>query len=136
MRKIVTVICATGIMYTAMCGAEQIQFNFETADLQGWSIREGSFGQLISARDTEYHTGRPFAKEGRYVLSTLDSEKSPDDRFQGVVESPTVRLDADTITFLICGGKSESVRFSLCTRQGEEILVAHGENDQRLRSVA
>lgn len=136
MRKIVTVICATGIMCTAMCGAEQIQFNFETADLQGWSIREGSFGQLISAHDTEYHTGRPFAKEGRYVLSTLDSEKSPDDRFQGVVESPTVRLDTDTITFLICGGKSEAVRFSLCTRQGEEILVAHGENDQRLRSVA
>lgn len=135
MKKIVMGLCTACVMCSAVCRAEHIQFNFETADLQGWSIVEGAFGQIISARDTEYHTGKPFKKEGRYVLSTLDATTSPDDRFEGVVESPSVRLESGAVSFLICGGKSDAVRFALCTSRGEEILVAHGENDQQLRTV-
>ncbi len=60
MKKIVMGLCTACVMCSAVCRAEHIQFNFETADLQGWSIVEGAFGQLISARDTVYHTGKPF----------------------------------------------------------------------------
>jgi len=135
MIKIIIGVFFAGVTGGMLFGAEQIQFNFETGDLQGWSVVEGAFGQLVSARDAEYHTGKPLVKEGRYVLSTLDAATAPDDRFEGVIESPTVRLEDSAVTFLICGGKSEAVRFALCTCAGEEILVAHGADDQHLRAV-
>jgi hypothetical protein len=112
----------------------EIRFDFESGDLQGWQIVEGAFGKIVSDRATEHHGGGSYTKQGACFLSTLESAdgQHPDDRFTGVVESPVVVLGAPDITLLVGGGKGDGVSVSLCTLDGKAVVVARGENAQKM----
>lgn len=132
MKRISIGLLAAGIA-TAGMGAE-VRFDFESGNLQGWQILEGSFGKVVSDRAQEHHSGSPYTKEGKWFLSTLESAdgKSPDDHFTGVIESPVVVLSAPDITMLVGGGKGDGEYVALCTLDGKEVAYARGENAQKL----
>ncbi len=118
-----------------VCSAAEVKFNFETGDLQGWQIVEGSFGKLISDRATQYHGQNPFEKEGKFFLSTLDAQQGPSDDFMGTIESPIIDLDAPIIRLRVCGGSGKDVYVALCTVEGREILYARGQGNQAMKQV-
>lgn len=114
--------------------AERICFDFETGDLQGWQVVEGGFGRLVSDRAAEHHVPKPYTKEGRWFLSTLESKdgKSPDDSFTGTVESPVIVLSAPRVRVKVGGGAGRDVAFSVCTADGAEAASARGGNSQTM----
>ncbi len=117
-------------------GAGQVRFDFETGDLQGWKVVDGSFEVLLSDREKEHHSGRPYTKKGKYFLSTLETKSGrPSDDFMGVVESPAFVLDGPEITLLVGGGKHKETYVALCTADGKEVLQARGNNGQTMNPV-
>lgn len=133
--KIIKMLIGGFFLLTQVGGAATHTFSFETGDLQGWQVVEGSFGKLISDRATEYHSQKPFGKAGKYFLSTLDTQEGPSDDFMGTIESPVVVLDAPAIQLRVCGGKGQKVYVALCTADGKEILFARGENNQVMKQL-
>ncbi|MCC7494357.1 MAG: hypothetical protein IT204_18510 [Fimbriimonadaceae bacterium] len=120
----------------AVAAAEVVQFDFESGDLQGWRIVEGSFPLLLTDRATFHHTGEPYVKQGRWFLSTLERpDGRPDDSFTGVVESPVVVLSGPTVRLLVGGGSHESTHVALCALDGRELARAGGRNAQLLQAV-
>ena len=122
----------------AGCFAAEVRFDFESGDLQGWRIVDGAFGKVVSDRAKEHHGGTPYTKEGRYFLSTLESEDGlrPFDQFTGVIESPVVVLGAPEITLLVGGGAGPDVYVALCASDGKELAYARGGNGQTLAERA
>ena len=112
---------------------QQVCFDFESGDLQGWQVVEGSFDYLVSDR-ARYHNPppRPYNKQGKYYLSTVEQQpgKPSNDRFTGMVESPVFVLAGPEMTFLVGGGKYEGVYVALCTLDGAEVLKARGVQDE------
>ena len=133
--KIITSVVGGMFLVAQVCGAAEVKFGFETGDLQGWQIVEGSFGKLINNRATEYHTQKPFGKDGTYFLSTLDAQQGPSDDFMGTIESPIVMLESPTVKLRVCGGGGEAVYVALCTSDGKEILVVRGQGNQVMKQV-
>jgi hypothetical protein len=133
--KIPKMIIGGFFLLAQLCPAAEIKIGFETGDLQGWQITEGSFGTLICDRATEWHTQKPFGKEGKYFLSTLDTKQGPSDDFMGTIESPLVTLDSPAVTLRVCGGAGQGVYVALCTDAGKEILVARGQGNQVMKPV-
>ncbi len=115
--------------------AEQIVYDFETGDLQGWKVTQGAFARPITDLAKEHNTGKPYTKGGTWFLSTLENKDNrPNDRQTGLIESPTLRLTGPTITFKIGGG--QHARFELVDRAtGKAIVSAVGENGERMRVV-
>jgi len=97
-------LAAAGFAMGAL--AAEVRFDFETGDMQGWQVLEGTFGKVVSDRAREHHGGGPYTKEGRCFLSTLESADGqwPDDQFTGLIESPVVVLSAPEIALLVGGG--------------------------------
>ena len=118
----------------AGCRAAEMRFDFETGDLQGWHVLEGEFGKVVSDRAKEHHGGGAYKKEGTYFLSTLESAdgQRPDDRFEGVIESPVVILGGPEISLLVGGGAGEEVFVALCSAEGKEVAYARGGQSQSL----
>ena len=133
--KIIASVVGGMFLVAQVCGAAEMKFSFETGDLQGWQIVEGSFGKLISNRATEYHTQKPFGKDGTYFLSTLDTQTGPSDDFKGTIESPLVMIDSPTVKLHVCGGGGTDVYVALCTAEGKELLVARGQGNQVMKQV-
>jgi len=128
-----------GLLVAGVVGASpaaEVRFDFETGDLQGWRVVEGAFGRIVSDRAREHHGGGPYTKVGSFFLSTLESAdgKYPDDRFEGVVESPVVILEAPEITLRVGGGKGPDVYVALCTLDGREVATARGGDSQTLHA--
>ena len=119
----------------AMC-ADAATFDFETGDLQGWKVVQGSFEVIVSDRAKEHHSGRPYVKNSKWFLSTLETRSGkPIDTQTGVVESPTVRLAGPKITFWV-GGGSNGAHFALIDRAtGRELARAAGANAQPMRKA-
>ena len=93
---------AVGLILPAM--AERIKYDFETGDLQGWKIVQGHFAKPVSDRAKEHHGDRPYVKEGKWFLSTLERpDGRPDDSQTGVIESPSFRLLSPRVTFRVGG---------------------------------
>ncbi len=132
------VVLAMSVLFclAQVCSAAEVNFSFETGDLQGWQIVEGSFGKLISDRKTQYQTATPFGKAGTYFLSTLDTQNGPSDDFTGIIESPIVMLDSPTVKLRVCGGSAQEVYVALCTSDGKEILYARGKDNQVMEQVS
>ena len=121
--------------FAATAASAAAVFDFETGDLQGWKVVEGSFERPVTDRAKEHNTGSPYTKGGKYFISTLeDKHNRSADRQTGVIESPTIRLTSPTITFKIGGG--QHARFELVDRAtGQAIISATGENGERMRTV-
>jgi len=131
--KIISALLTT-LFVAATTSAAEIRFDFESGDLQGWQIVNGSFGKLVTDRANEHHASKPYTKEGKWFLSTLESHdgKAPDDNFIGVVESPVVILSAPEISMKVGGGKGKDVYVAICTLDDKEFAYARGENDQTM----
>ena len=61
---------------------DQVQFDFETGDLQGWKVVEGGFENPVSDRAV-FHNVYPeipqnrYNKQGRFYLSTVERKTGP-----------------------------------------------------------
>ena len=122
----------------AMASSMQVQaavFDFETGNLQGWKVVEGAFARPVTDLSREHNTGKPYAKGGKWFLSTLETAKNiPNDGQTGIIESPLVRLTGPAVTFKIGGGKHAS--FALIDRATGKVLAsATGENGEHMRTV-
>jgi len=124
-----------GVIAIAAGGwAAEVQFGFESGDLQGWRVLEGEFGKVVSDRANEHHGGGPYTKDGTWFLSTLESKdgQTPDDTFTGVIESPVVVLSAPEIALKVGGGSGQDEYVALCTLDGKEVAYARGNNAQAM----
>ncbi len=63
-------------------------FNFETGDLQGWKVVEGELDRIVSDRKSlPQWKDVPYNKQGKYYLSTVDTEDSATNKMTGVIKS-------------------------------------------------
>jgi uncharacterized protein (DUF608 family) len=60
---------------------------------------------------------------------------SPNDTQIGTAISPVFRLLAPEVTFLVGGGAHADTAVVLCAEDGEEVLQAHGRNDETMQRV-
>ncbi|MFJ2092928.1 GH116 family glycosyl-hydrolase [Streptomyces sp. NPDC087901] len=104
----------------------------------GWRVASGSFGRLITDRATFHNADRPYLKEGKYFLSTLEaSDQAANDGYTGTVVSPKFTLARPTVTLLVGGGSSASTYVALCSYDasatdgcGEEVARVSGNNSE------
>ena len=102
-------------------------FGFESGDLQGWRVVSGAFDRPVSDLAKEHNTGKPYTKEGRWFLTTLETKGVRTDRQTGVIESPLVRLSGPEVSFRVGGGRSCS--FELVDRATGKVYASdHGED--------
>ena len=134
--RLIAVVLGLLALWSGVC-AEQLRFDFETGDLQGWRVIEGGFDKLVCDRAVFHNTGQPYNKQGKYFLSTLEqSDNRPSDRFVGVVESPVFLLQAPEMRFIVGGGAHRNTYAALCTAEdGQEQLQARGKNTETMQTV-
>jgi len=113
-----------------------LRFDFESGDLQGWRVVEGRFDLLVSDRKSlPRWTDVPLNKQGKYHLSTVETEDDATDKMTGVVESPRFRLEGDRMSFLVGGGDDDRTYVALCTADGTEALRSGGPKGPHFRRV-
>jgi len=106
-------------------------FDFESGDLQGASVTSGSFGEIVTDKATFNTTGQAYNKEGDYFLSTLEGPLR--DGYTGTVTSPQFVLSGPEVSFLIGGGMSSDLAFSIHLADGTEIFSTNrGTNAEPL----
>ncbi len=112
-------------------------FDFEDGTLQGWTIVEGEFGMLVCNRALFHHqTEIPYNKHSEYFLSTLEQHDStPSDHFMGMVESPVIVLEGQTIDLLVGGGSHPTTYVGLFDLEGAELARASGIDQQEMQEV-
>ncbi len=126
------------ILLSPLSLAKEVRFDFETGDLQGWVITEGSFGKIVSDRPT-YHNfpDRAYNKQGACYLSTVEGPNGESmDSYTGVLESPVFVLTKPEVSFLVGGGNHDNTYVALCTRAGREVLRANGRNIEQMHRIA
>ncbi|MCX7048231.1 MAG: hypothetical protein NTX50_22450, partial [Candidatus Sumerlaeota bacterium] len=114
-----------------------IRFDFESGDMQGWKVVEGEFGALLSDQSVFWNDrSQPYNKQGKWFLSTLwSTEKKPNDRYKGVIESPVFKLLGPRMTFLVGGGSHDNTYVALCAANGNESLKACGANSEKMQRI-
>ena len=106
-------------------------FDFESGDLQGWRVIEGSFELLVCDRKEFHNSSDPYNKQGQYFLSTLEQrDYRPNDSFTGTIESPVFELTGPEMTFLAGGGNHPDTYVALCTLDGHEHVKASGNSSE------
>jgi len=133
----VGLLALLSLLAASKAGADEIRFDFESGDLQGWEVMEGRFDKLICDRDVFHNApAEKYNKQGRYFLSTLErSDGRPDDALTGVIESPVFVLTDPAISFWVGGGAHPDTYVALCTEDGQEIFKAHGQNTEVMRKI-
>lgn len=117
-----------------------LRFDFETGDLQGWKVIEGSFEALVNDRSFFHHTlgAARYNKQGKHFLTTLERAGGGrgNDQQTGIVESPVFTLRGDRASFLVGGGRHANTYVALVDAEsGEELLTARGENTEIMRRI-
>lgn len=109
-------------------------FDFESGDLQGWRIAEGSFGMIVCDRATFRNTGETYNKQGQYYLCSLETpEYTSGDPYTGFVRSPSFTVSEPLMSFLVGGGAGEGVYMGLCLAEGDRLVrTARGQNTETL----
>ena len=121
--------------------ANQVQFDFESGDLQGWKVVEGSFEHPVSDRAVFHNLyakipRNRYNKQGRFYLSTVERKTGPsNDQMTGVVESPVFVLEGADLSFLIGGGRADTAYVALCTLDGKEVLKSRGRQTEIMHRV-
>jgi len=116
--------------------ADQPTFDFETGDLQGWTVVEGSFDLLVSdMREFRNNPGTPYNKQGTYYLASIETKDyRGNDRMTGIVQSPSFTLETPYVCFLVGGGKGPGVYVALCLAEtDDEVRAARGDNAEHMR---
>ena len=82
-----------------------LRFTFESGKLDTWKIAEGKVGRAISDHvSLPRHPGRPFNREGKYHLTTVETADGFADQQQVVIQSPAFVIHGDRASFLASGG--------------------------------
>jgi hypothetical protein len=116
----------------------KLRFDFESGDLQGWSIVEGEFDLVVSDQPSlAGWPDVPLNKQGNYHLSTVECSggRRGNDAMTGVIQSPWFVLQGARMSFLVGGGDGPETYVALCTADGQEVLRAGGTNSPVLRRV-
>ena len=133
---IAVVLCCVGGLAVAAASLA-VRFDLETGDLQGWTVVEGKFDQVVC--DRERFNNQPkvkYNKQGKYFLSTLARPGGRcDDTMTGVIESPLFVLTGRSASFLVGGGSHKQTYVALCTEDGKEVLRASGKNTEVMQRV-
>ena len=116
----------------------QVVFDFESGDLQGWQIVQGSFFKPVG--DREFYVNRPqlrYNKQGKHYLATVEHPNGhTTGETTGVIESPVFMLTGGNISLMVGGGSHANTYIALCTENGEEVLHARGKNTEVFQPVA
>ncbi|MBM3501670.1 MAG: hypothetical protein FJX74_23705, partial [Armatimonadetes bacterium] len=123
-------------LLSTAAAADQPTFDFETGDLQGWTVVEGGFDLLVSDMKEFRNTpGTPYNKQGTYYLASIETrDYRGNDRMTGVVQSPRFRLESRYLSFLVGGGTGTGVYVALCLADtDDEVRAARGDNDETMR---
>ncbi len=120
----------------SLATAAPLHFDFETGDLQGWKVVEGSFVRVVTDRPEYHNKGAYASRQGKFHLSTVEGPNdSSADTQRGVIESPVFLLDAPDVSFLIGGGSHPDTYVALCTLDGKELVQARGKNSEVMERV-
>ena len=83
----------------------ELRFTFESGELDGWSIVEGTAGCPVSNHvSLPRWRDKPFNREGKFHLSTVDTADGFSDKQQVVLQSPEFVIHGDQASFLASGG--------------------------------
>lgn len=124
------------VRFAASAPDGEIRFDFETGDLQGWTVVEGALSQAVTDRPAYHNGGAYTSRQGRWHLSTVEGPggKSADVQ-TAVLESPVFVLQAPELSFLLGGGASPDTYVALCTLNGREVQRASGQNAEAMQRV-
>ncbi|MEN8694018.1 MAG: sulfatase-like hydrolase/transferase [Akkermansiaceae bacterium] len=105
-----------------------LRFTFESGGLEGWTMKNGEAGRLISDQAAlPQHKARPFNQEGTYHLSTVDTGEGFSDKQQVTFQSPSFIIKGDQASFLASGGfNHDSLYVGLIDHQTKEVLLKAG----------
>ncbi|MEN8772278.1 MAG: arylsulfatase [Akkermansiaceae bacterium] len=105
-----------------------LRFNFESGELDSWTIINGRAGRLLSTRPSlPKHKDRPFNKEGKYHLTTIETELGFSDSQQVTLQSPHFTIQGDRASFLASGGFDEDSLFiGLVEAQTKKLILKAG----------
>ncbi|MDO5567033.1 MAG: hypothetical protein Q4G59_10290, partial [Planctomycetia bacterium] len=124
-----------------VCWGQSLLFDFESGTLQGdgWRLVEGNNTKPVGSRDLEFNRKAPYAKSGKYYLTTLEttSHNGPTDNNLCVIESPVFIATGKKIDFLVGGGNHENTCVQLCEVSPEGkiqkvVQTARGKNNERM----
>ena len=134
-KRTTVIINVIGLLVTSGFAAE-VRFDFESGDLQGWKVVEGSFVRTVTDR-ASYHNGGPYAtRQGKFHLSTVEGiQDRSTDAQMGVIESPVFVLEAPEISFLQSGGNHADTYIALCTLDGKEHVQSRGKNSEVMTRI-
>jgi arylsulfatase A-like enzyme len=106
----------------------QLRFTFESGELDGWSIVEGAAGRPVSNFvSLPRWSDKPFNREGRFHLSTVDTADGFSDKQQVVLQSPEFVIHGDQASFLAAGGfVPDSLFVGLYDAETKEALLSAG----------
>ncbi len=131
----ITACLACTLLNAASAGESRVRFDFETGDMQGWRVVQGSFGKTIGSFDVFQNTPTvKYNKQGTYYLHTLQrADGSTTGELTGVIESPVFTLDGGAISLWVGGGAHGNTYVALCTADGKEVFTARGKNVETLQ---
>jgi hypothetical protein len=114
----------------------KLRFDFETGDAQGWQVVQGNLPRPVSDRPClPRWPHMPFNCQGKFHLSTLETDDGVSDALVGVIQSPVILLRGEKMSFLLGGGNHEDVYAALCDASGRELMRAGGTNSPLFRRV-
>lgn len=143
-----TLLFSVGIVLfsAVLTFAAPIHFSFEN-DLEGWKVVEGSLGDVRCGLEFQHHSNntKPWVKDGKFHLSSLENKDAPLDSLRGVIESPIWKNTGESVTLRVGGGKNGEVYAALCEVLNDdcggivpkvrEIYRVQGRNSQDLFDV-
>lgn len=136
-RPVLCAVCLPVLIlaFAAAWGqSENLQvWDFETGDLQGWTVVSGNLGKQPSANDDDRWQGN-FAKQGKYFIGTYEGAS---DAATGELRSPKFILRGDALRLLVGGGRDAAKTFvALVLADGDrEVYRAAGDNAEAMQPV-
>lgn len=116
--------------------AGSLRFTFESGTLEGWQVIQGQAGRLLSDLPAlPRWKEKPFDKEGRFHLSTIDTGSGVSDKLQVTVASPPFVIQGDRARFLLSGGGHPKL-LHLALRDaetGKDLRVQKGPQGPQMR---
>lgn len=124
------------LRYDQFAPLGDLRFDFESGEMDGWTIVSGDFAQPISsAPSLPRWKDAPFHRRGKFHLSTvaLKDDSGTSDKQKGVIESPRFVLEGDKVAFLLSGG-GKGARVALCDAEsGEELMATSGPASAQMK---
>ncbi|MDB4459070.1 sulfatase [bacterium] len=115
-----------------------LRFTFESGKLEGWSIVAGKAGQsVVAAVSLPAWKEKPFNKEGRYHLSTINLGDAVSDKQQVAFESPQFKVKGDKASFLLSGGGQKDRLFValMDAKSGNVLANAFGPKGPQMKRI-